>query len=142
MGKIETGPFIGLPFKRYGRDRAGLDCWGLVALVLRERGGVDVPLYTGDHSSQDRQAALEAGARDDNWMRIDQGHERPLDVARMEVPVRSSGRIVFSPCHVGVIVRRGIILDIEEGKESWIWRYGPNGSRYRIKDIWRHPRLA
>ena len=30
---IWAGHYIGLPFRDHGRDRSGLDCWGLIATV-------------------------------------------------------------------------------------------------------------
>jgi cell wall-associated NlpC family hydrolase len=35
--------YVGLPFRDKGRARTGLDCYGLVVLVLREQFGVEVP---------------------------------------------------------------------------------------------------
>ncbi len=33
---IWAGRYIGLPFAEHGRDRGGIDCWGLVRLTLLE----------------------------------------------------------------------------------------------------------
>lgn len=40
--------YVGLPFKKMGRDRSGLDCWGLVRLILDEQAGVLLPAYSED----------------------------------------------------------------------------------------------
>jgi cell wall-associated NlpC family hydrolase len=39
---------IGLPFVEAGRDRSGVDCWGLARLVWCEQGGCVVPLLSGE----------------------------------------------------------------------------------------------
>ncbi len=32
-----TEQYIGLPYKEFGRSRAGVDCWGLVCMVYNEQ---------------------------------------------------------------------------------------------------------
>lgn len=46
---MDFSEYIGLPWKSLGRDRAGVDCCGLVLLILRERFGVDAPDYLFDY---------------------------------------------------------------------------------------------
>lgn len=40
---IWAGRYIGLPFAEHGRDRSGIDCWGLVRLALLEQFSISVP---------------------------------------------------------------------------------------------------
>jgi len=35
--------YIGLPYRVNGRDRSGVDCYGLILLVARDRLGVELP---------------------------------------------------------------------------------------------------
>lgn len=71
-----AGPYVGLPYADKGRDRAGVDCWGLVRLILAEVAGQRLPDYSeaytrpGDHASV--ADAVDAGLRE-GWTRV----ERP-----------------------------------------------------------------
>jgi cell wall-associated NlpC family hydrolase len=51
----EIADFVGLPYRDRGRDRDGVDCYGLVRAVLAELRGVVLPDYGtygggGDHA--------------------------------------------------------------------------------------------
>lgn len=136
------GQYVGLPFKKYGRDRDGLDCWGLCRLILREQADLELPAYTGSHDPNDRECEITRRAESECWMNVPVGTERRFDVARMEWPARVNGQIRFSASHVGLVIARGTILDIEEGKTSWVWSYDNGRARYKLVDIWRHPALT
>ncbi len=43
--------FIGLSYLDKGRDRNGLDCWGLVRLVYSELLNIELPCYSQSYST-------------------------------------------------------------------------------------------
>lgn len=102
--------YVGLPFLRMGRERAGLDCWGLVRLVLHEQGGPLLSSYSEEdpegwtiatHAIVHRKVALQ--------------DVKPLDVAILYSEVRVGLRWKSVPNHIGIFVDGKNILHIEEG---------------------------
>lgn len=107
--------FVGLPFKRMGRDRDGLDCWGLTRLVLAERAGVVLPRF----DDEDPQGwSIETHAA--NYKCVGFGETRPLDVAIMLTDVRCGLTWKSAPVHIGLFTDPKHVLHIEEGHSSRI----------------------
>jgi cell wall-associated NlpC family hydrolase len=114
--------YIGIEFKDRGRDRSGLDCWGLVKLVYEELRGIHLPNYGG--VSADDLAAIaaeiDAGKHTINWLPIEQGREESYDLAVMSaVGLGRAGQL-----HVGVVTTPGHVLHIEEGRNALVSRFG------------------
>jgi hypothetical protein len=100
--------YVGLPFKRMGRDRAGLDCFGLIRLVLHELAGVLLPSYSEDDPdgwSIESHAVAHRHVTD----------PKPLDVAILFTDVRAGLTWKSAPVHIGVFIDAKNILHIEEG---------------------------
>ena len=88
--------YVGIPFQDGGRDRNGLDCWGLVRLVLSEQCRIDVPSY-GDISADDLQAiAREVSGETKNEPWHPTITPMVFDVAVMHRHI--------APVHVGIVV--------------------------------------
>jgi cell wall-associated NlpC family hydrolase len=43
--------YVGIPYVLNGRDRAGVDCWGILCLAFREQRGVELPDQQRDGDS-------------------------------------------------------------------------------------------
>lgn len=124
--------YIGLPFAERGRDRSGLDCWGLLALIYREQIGIELPSFAEAYTTtQDGEALSDLIAGNlGPWRSIPAGAERFLDGVLMT--------LAGQPRHVGIVAAPGRVLHIERGMGSIIEPYiSPRISR-RIVGFFRH----
>jgi cell wall-associated NlpC family hydrolase len=126
--------YLGLPWKDLGRDREGVDCYGLACLPLAELWGIALPSYAGAYTSaleRAETAALIEG-RPLNLVRpVAPGEARAFDFILMR-----NGQIAD---HIGLVVRPGLMLHIQVGGESTCDEYdGPLWSR-RVVGFFRHP---
>lgn len=133
-----AGGYVGIPYADKGRDHDGVDCWGLVRLVLAEQFGVDLPSYAQTYTTAEDgvsvAGAVQAGLRD-GWLPADYPSATDLLILRVE------GR----PWHCALMVnavqflhapardRRGQpMLSCIDRIDSPLWRS-------RVEGLWRHP---
>lgn len=132
-----SAAYVGIPWAELGRTRAGCDCWGLVRLVLADR-GIAVPSYLGDYDGEDDARAIAAlirGAGDlGPWQRVAPTAAVPFDVA-----VFRRGRL---ETHVGVVVRAGRMLHVARRDAAKVERYDGGLWQPRLSGIWRHAGLG
>lgn len=127
-----AGRYIGLPFREHGRDRAGLDCWGLVRLVMGEQYNLALPSFA---TSYDRTTNAESIGRlirreTRGWRAIELGHEDTGDVAVL--------RMRGEPMHVGVVLGDRQMLHIEQGIDSAIEHYDCLRWKDRVCGFYRY----
>ncbi|MFO1038158.1 MAG: NlpC/P60 family protein [Geminicoccaceae bacterium] len=108
--------YIGIPFRERGRDpAAGLDCWGLVRLVLKDCLGVELPSFDTVHSFQTEtiRDTAAAEARSGRWVPVAKEEMQALDVALFD-----------GGAHCGVICNPfgPAFLHTQPGKSSCIER--------------------
>lgn len=96
---MDFSGYVGLPWKLGGRDRDGVDCWGLLCVFCGEEFGVTPPLH------QDRTGAFTVTREGDfaGWERLD-------------APEVGCGVLLRRPrsLHVAVVAEGGRFLNIEE----------------------------
>lgn len=103
--------YIGLPYKDNGREKDGLDCWGLARLYYKEVLNIDLPSYSTEYSGQTNENIKELITQHkDSWIEI----EKPVpgDLALFN--------ILGEPTHVGVYIGENKFLHVREGKDSVI----------------------
>jgi cell wall-associated NlpC family hydrolase len=122
--------YIGLPFQAHGRDRAGVDCYGLYRLVLSEQLGIHLPEYLSYDSITDRAgiAATVADAQEALWQEVTTA-PRLYDLVLL--------RLYGLPLHVGLYLGDARMLHIEERICAAVERLdGPVWGR-RVLGYWR-----
>jgi cell wall-associated NlpC family hydrolase len=111
--------YVGLPFRKGGRDRTGLDCYGLVRLVLAEQAGVILDRfdYVIDVSEAARVRGYVQGFR-----AVARDEAQALDLVIVNEPVLSAGRWVRAPIHIGILAAPGLLLHINKNTLSRVDR--------------------
>jgi len=124
--------FVGIPYAARGRDRAGLDCWGLLRLVFAEARGIDLPSLAGDYSCQeDRQGMADLiQAELPAWDYIKAGAEQTFDGVLMR-----AGR---QACHIGLVAAPGRLLHVEDKRSSVVERYDAWRLAHRVVGFYRY----
>lgn len=128
--------YIGLPFLLGGRDRSGIDCYGLARLVLLERAGISLDAATEAAAvAPPDQVAAEADriAAGSPW------HPVSGDVRELDVAVFATG--VYTR-HIGIMVGPDMMLHVVEGTPSCLVRLDAPRWRDRRLGILRHQDLA
>jgi cell wall-associated NlpC family hydrolase len=128
--------YIGLPFVDHGRDFNGVDCWGLVRLVLKEEKGIDVPTY-GDTSALDLTLVSHIVKREafiEPWIAVTPNAVRPFDVAVM---YRRN-----DPIHVGIMVMENYVLHIEKKISAVMLPISHSTIVFRYPRFFRHRKLV
>lgn len=125
--------YVGIPYRPLGRDRAGCDCWGLLAMVWREQFGRDLPDYGHQrwHDGADPQVVA-TGAQDyaAQFEAVALGQEALGD----GVLLRMRGH----PLHVGLVLAPGWMLHTHEAADSCVESYERFIWRHRVLGIYRY----
>jgi cell wall-associated NlpC family hydrolase len=129
--------YVGLPFKSLGRERDGVDCWGLVHLVYREQLGREVPSYSADYADAfdlEEVAALVRGEMISRWREVPRGAERIGDVILL--------RLRGQPSHTGIVVDTEAagrwFLHARERVHSCLERYDTMRWEKRVLGFYRY----
>lgn len=123
--------YLGVPFKAHGRDKHGLDCWGLVCLFYSREYGIQLP-------------SLDGLVRDVN---------NPLSVAIVmgtvdksdwrKTPTPELGDVMLfgssiAPYHVGLFINNEMMLHTRQGTDTTFERWvGPLWEK-RLLGVYRH----
>lgn len=123
-----------IPWAAQGRDRLGLDCWGLVRLAYAEIFRIDLPSYAGayeDPPETAERAALVSGEAALWWRPVEVPQFGDVGLAWLTRP--------SLPVHVGLFVAPGFWLHVDRpGSVSSVARYDDAFWRTRVVGWFRH----
>lgn len=130
--------YIGIEFSEKGMTRDGLNCWGLVRLILREqfhvRGLPDYAEHYAGTRDTDALARLFSDESEKDWVRIGgPGDLRGVGIG--DVPLYRVGRM---PSHVGLIVAPATMIHIEQGIDSVLTPFSGLEWGRRLLGVFRH----
>lgn len=127
-----SNDYIHIPFKEHGRSRDGADCWGLASVIYKEQFGIDLPALQDYNTTKDRNAIGKlCNEESKKWIKIDEGEEQPFDILIF--------KILNIPCHIGIVISKGIMIHCEYGIGTHISEYNKDLQwRKRIAGIYRY----
>ena len=102
--------YIGIPYKLGGRDREGLDCYGLVAMVFREHFDIQVPDWvTAGMSLQDKSNAINDVLGTGEWTPLPKPTHQCMAVCHRTKLAH----------HIGIVWGRGVLHAIDPVGVVW-----------------------
>lgn len=121
--------YIGIPYAEKGRDKSGLDCWGLVRLVYKEQFNIDIPSFVTDYESDNSSRIAELiSIGKEHWSKVVQPAVGDV------ILLRISGLFM----HVGVVISPNEFLHVREGRDSVIERFDSPMWRHRVEGFYKY----
>lgn len=114
--------YIKVPFLIDGRSMNGCDCWGLYRLIVKERSGIDLPMYPEQTTLSHMRKMLEK-SQSPEWKIIQAGSEVELDCVLMRGQFTHEGKLRSRPIHVGCVLGAGLLIHTEQGVGTTIVGY-------------------
>ena len=126
--------FISVPFKEKGRARAGCDCWGLARLIYEEKLNIELPLLLDYDTTKDSKSISKLyEIEHQDWEEIPVGEEKEFDILVF--------KILGLPTHIGVVVKKGVMIHCEYGRGTHITEYYKDVQwNKRLAGVYRHGR--
>lgn len=126
--------YVGIPFQEFGRDKNGVDCWGLVRLVYAQEFEKELPSYLGLYEDcKDSESLGELIPNEaENWQQVQPGQEEVGDV----IVIRMRG----VPMHTAIVTcpKRRTMLHVHEGIDTVNVKYHSMEWKNRIIGFYRH----
>ena len=122
--------YITIPYKKMGRDKDGLDCWGLVRMIYKDQFDIELPSYVDQYSADDTHdnlAELIAISKE-SWTKTDN------PVVGDVLLLRAEGSI----SHVGVVISPTHFIHVIEDINVAIERYDQGKWKNRLEGAYRY----
>lgn len=123
-----SNKYIGIPYKSGGRDREGIDCWGLARLVYKEEYSIDLPSFSS-YAENDTDRINEL---------ITQYKEGWTETKEIVPGTLVLLRIRGSNTHIGIAISSTQFLHAREGQDSSIESFSNSHWNKRISGYFKY----
>lgn len=133
-----SNDYVGLPFVDGGRDRGGVDCWGLIRLVLKDQCEIEVPSY-GTIAAKDLMSIAKQMEISNNmppWKTVTT--PRQFDIVGMLGRAEKARAMI----HVGIMASDTHLIHVERLTDSVMLPLTHPSVKNRICGFYRHEQLA
>jgi len=121
--------YIGIPYKEYGRDTDGIDCWGLARLFYKQEFNIDLPSYnTETVRIFDPKLSQSVNEFIGNWTKT----------AAPKLGDLCLFNILGEPTHVGIYLENSQFLHAPEGYTSVIESFKKPTWNKRLEGIYTY----
>jgi len=129
---FDFSPYIGIPFRSCGRDYSGLDCWGLLCLIYKERLNISLESYIDEYTDAGLYTKIAEVVKyhEPEWISIEKGSEQLFDVAIF--------RLRGLPIHLGMVVKPGQMIHVLDKLNTCLERYNTPLWDKRIRGFYRY----
>ena len=124
--------YVGLPYLKHGRDRSGVDCWGLLCMIWEERLSGPLAPYEGVDWYRGQRPEVIGGdalAYASQYTEVPIGEERLGDGLLL--------RMRGHPFHVGLVLAPGWMIHTHESAGSVVERYRSMMWEKRVSAVYR-----
>lgn len=129
---IDLAKYVGLPYKPGGRDRDGIDCYGLVWLFYRDELGIALPRYEGspDLAEMEEVSRIIHGIEDNSgyWIQVPREEAVLGDVVDVSL---------MGGFHVGIFIPKTKMLHAMQKTATAIEDFSRVKWRTRIRGCFR-----
>jgi len=130
MLELDVSEYSSIPFREKGRDINGVDCWGIVYLIYRDRLGVELPVYTDQYKNTEDEKELSALINNEklSWVEVEEPEMFDVLVLRLK------GR----PMHVGLYIGNGRFIHCMENVGTTVEKMNSMAWKDRLLGIYRY----
>jgi cell wall-associated NlpC family hydrolase len=126
----EVEKFLGIGYEKNKRDFKSCDCYGLCYLFNKDVLGIDIAEYVNENIYNNEELYETYQSKKKYFREINKGKEVSGDIVYLSI----KGHAI----HVGVVISKGTMLHIMEGRQSVVESYNSDRWENKVNSFWRY----
>ena len=125
---MQASDYIGIPYKERGRDREGVDCFGLCCIYFADM-GVSIPDYLNTYTFSGNMEKVAEAINDNkkHWHKVEAPEVNDVLVFN----------VCGYPCHVGIYIGSGDFIHAFRGTAVCVERMNSLSWSRRLSEVYR-----